>query len=245
MDALFSFLYFHMRTFRIVPLFASLMLLSACTASVSDQDIDESVTDTVAPFAREQVYVDPAQSEVSFVGQSNIINHPGKFNRYDATMTLDALEPQNLEKAKFDLVLYVDSIETDTPMLDGHLQKEDFFDVENYPEVTFTSTSIVKTSDTTYDITGDLTAKGKTMNVTISNAVITNDGLDATFNLPRREFSIGNDSYGDKFLDPTVPVTIKLVFTDTLPTDDAVSSEISSEASSSSEAAGVDIEVLE
>jgi len=44
------------------------------------------------------------------------------------------------------------------------------------------------------------------------DAEITDAALTAHYDLPRQEFGIGNDSYGDKLLDPLVPVDVKLVF---------------------------------
>jgi polyisoprenoid-binding protein YceI len=57
------------------------------------------------------------------------------------------------------------SIATGDEGRDGHLRTNDFFDVEHFPTMTFTSTKITG-SGTELEITGDLTIKGVTRSVT-------------------------------------------------------------------------------
>lgn len=45
---------------------------------------------------------------------------------------------------------------------DNHLRSGDFFDVENYPVITFVSESIKKVSDDDYEVTGKLTIRNVT-----------------------------------------------------------------------------------
>ncbi len=58
------------------------------------------------------------------------------------------------------------SVDTRDDQRDGHLRSADFFDVDNYPRLTFKSTSISKVSDTTFDVTGDLKIRSTTKSVT-------------------------------------------------------------------------------
>src|SRR4029453_16125924 len=59
------------------------------------------------------------------------------------------------------------SIDTRNSDRDAHLRGNDFFDMEKYPEITFTSTGVQRVDDTTYDVTGDLTVKETTKPVTV------------------------------------------------------------------------------
>jgi polyisoprenoid-binding protein YceI len=167
---------------------------------------------STTPFSGTMKGIDKEKSSISFVGKSSIVDHPGTFTEYTTEVTLDETEPANLEKASVTAELSVASVKTDSDGLDGHLQKEEFFDAENYPTVTFTSTSIEKKEGNTYAITGDLSMKGITKSVTI-DAEITDEGLTAVYELPRADFGIGKDTYGQKLLDANVPVDINLVFT--------------------------------
>ncbi len=58
------------------------------------------------------------------------------------------------------------SVDTRDDQRDDHLRSADFFDVENYPHLTFESRSILKVSDATFDVTGDLTIRSTTKSVT-------------------------------------------------------------------------------
>lgn len=189
----------------------SSVTLAACqTSSLTDAQ-KESVTHTDHAFSGEMKQIDAEQSVLSFVGGSTIIDHEGKFDSYDAHIMLDETDPANLEKASIMASVDLTSAVTDADGLNGHLQKADFFDTATYPQATFESTNIASKGGNTYAVTGNLTVKGVTKSVSF-DAEITDEYLTATYDFPRKEFGIGNDTYGQKLLDETVPVSVKLVF---------------------------------
>lgn len=195
-----------------LPLIAlSALTLAACQTSSLTEAEKAEVVDTETAFSGEVKEIDMNQSVISFVGGSDVIDHEGKFTRYTADVKLDDAEPTNLEKATITAEIDLTSAVTDAEGLNGHLQKADFFNTASGAVATFVSTSIEQEDGTHYDITGDLTMKGMTKSVTLE-AEITNDYLLATYEFPRKEWSVGNDSYKDKLLDEFVPVTVKLVF---------------------------------
>ncbi len=200
-----------MKKLSISLLALSLLALTACQTSSLTETEKLPVEKSAVPFSGTVKEIDRTQSVISFVGKSDIINHEGKFNDYSAVMRLDPSEPANLEKASIEASIQIASVATDATGLDGHLQKDDFFSAEKFPTMTFASKSIVKKGDNQYDVTGDLTIKGVTKSVTIT-AEITDDYLKAHYDLPRQDFGIGNDAYGKKLLEATVPVDVKLVF---------------------------------
>jgi polyisoprenoid-binding protein YceI len=195
-----------------LPLLAlSALALAACqTSSLTDAEKAE-VVETDTAFSGEMKEIDAEQSVISFVGGSDVIDHQGKFTRYTASVDLDDVEPANLEKATITAEIDLTSAVTDTEMLNGHLQKADFFNTASGSVATFESTSIVAKGGNQYDVTGDLTVKGHTQSVSFP-AEITDEYITATYDFPRTDYGIGNDSYGAKLLDETVPVTVKLVF---------------------------------
>lgn len=200
-----------MRTKAIVPIALSVLALAACqTSSLTDAE-KAQVVETETAFSGELKEIDAEQSAISFFGQSDVIDHEGKFTRYTASVDLDETEPANLEKASITAEIDLTSAETDAPGLTGHLQKADFFNTASGSTATFTSTSIVSKGDNMYDVTGDLTVKGQTKSVTFP-AEITDEYLIASYEFPRKEWGVGNDSYGAKLLEDMVPVTVKLVF---------------------------------
>lgn len=185
--------------------------LAACqTSSLTDaQKADVEHTDHA--FSGDMKVIDGEQSVISFVGGSTVIDHEGKFNEYEAHIMLDKENPADLEKAGIMATIDLTSAVTDAEGLNGHLQKTDFFDTAQYPVATFASTKIVRIEGNSYDVSGNLTVKGVTKEITFK-AEITDDYLTATYDFPRKEFGIGNDTYGQKLLDETVPVSVKLVF---------------------------------
>jgi polyisoprenoid-binding protein YceI len=59
------------------------------------------------------------------------------------------------------------SIDTRNAQRDEHLRSNDFLAMDEYPEITFVSTSVRQTGDDTFELTGDLTIKGVTNPVTV------------------------------------------------------------------------------
>ncbi|HMQ28552.1 MAG TPA: YceI family protein, partial [Acidimicrobiales bacterium] len=184
------------------------LTLAACSTSVIEES-DRAVPQAANAYSGRLLTVDKEQSYVSFLGKSSIVDHEGAFDEYTFELTTDTTSHADLEKATIVATIDIDSARTDADGLTGHLKKADFFDVENYPTATFTSTKIVSKGGNQYEVTGDLTVKGQTKTV-VMQAEITDDYLRGTFEMPRKEFGVGNDSYGDKLLNDTVPVEVKL-----------------------------------
>jgi polyisoprenoid-binding protein YceI len=81
----------------------------------------------------------------------------GTFDKWDANLTFTSTD---VTTGVLDIKIQADSINTGSGMEDGKLKGKDFFDVNNYPEITFVSTKIVKTGDETYEVDGDFTIRG-------------------------------------------------------------------------------------
>jgi polyisoprenoid-binding protein YceI len=58
-------------------------------------------------------------------------------------------------------------ITTSNEQRDGHLKSADFLNIAEFPTAEFASTSITKTSDGEYTVTGDFTLHGVTKSVTV------------------------------------------------------------------------------
>ena len=104
--------------------------------------------------------LDPSHSELTFkVKHMMISNVKGAFDTFSAE--IDA-EDDTFKNAHVSATIQADSVDTNNADRDQHLKGPDFFDVEKYASITFTSTSL---SD---EITGDLTINGITKPVTLS-----------------------------------------------------------------------------
>ncbi len=106
--------------------------------------------------------VDPIHSDVGFgVTYSGAGTFRGGFKEIDAKLVDGELEGN----AK------VASLTIDDPQLVGHLQSPDFFDAEQFPELSFASKSIERNGDEV-TINGELTLRGVTKPVTITGTVV-------------------------------------------------------------------------
>ncbi len=109
--------------------------------------------------------IDPVHSRIGFAVRHAMVSKiRGSFDEFDGSGFFDADVPSN---SRLQLTIKVDSIDTRNPDRDAHLRTNDFFDMENYPEITFTSTSVEATGDDEFLVTGDLTVRGVTKPVTI------------------------------------------------------------------------------
>jgi len=78
----------------------------------------------------------------------------GEFLDFDGGFTFDEANPEN---SSIDVTIQTNSIDMDSEEWDAHMKNEDFFNVEQYPTMTFKSTGIEVTGENTANITGDLT----------------------------------------------------------------------------------------
>ena len=109
--------------------------------------------------------IDPTQSRIGFVARHAMVTKVrGSFNEFEGSGYFDAENPSN---SRLSLTIQAASIDTRNADRDGHLKSNDFFDMENHPEITFTSTAVELLDDENYRVTGDLTIKGVTKPVSV------------------------------------------------------------------------------
>ena len=119
------------------------------------------MTDTGAPTTLSGKYtLDPAHSRLGFVARHAMVTKVrGAFNDVEGSGNFDADDPS---QSHIELTIKAHSIDTRNADRDNHLRGNDFFDMDNHPEITFRSTSVEKVDADTFKVTGDLTIKGKT-----------------------------------------------------------------------------------
>ena len=108
--------------------------------------------------------IDKSHSEVSFQVRHLITKVRGHFEDYAGTVEFDSENPVN---SKVDFTIQTASIDTKEPQRDGHLKGDDFFAVDQFPTITFHSTSIAAKGGDDYDVTGNLTVRGVTKEVVL------------------------------------------------------------------------------
>jgi polyisoprenoid-binding protein YceI len=108
--------------------------------------------------------IDTAHSRAQFtVRHLGIANIRGDFGAVTGTVEYDG---KDVTKARVKAVVDVNSITTRVAPRDEHLKTADFFDAARHPTMTFVSTSITPAGAGKYKMTGDLTLRGVTKQVT-------------------------------------------------------------------------------
>lgn len=109
--------------------------------------------------------IDPTHSEVLFKVKHLVISTvTGSFKSFSGNVSF---EEDKLEDAAITFEIDVNSVDTNQEQRDGHLKSADFFDVENYPVISFSSTSFKKVKGDIYKLEGNLTMKGVTKPVEV------------------------------------------------------------------------------
>jgi polyisoprenoid-binding protein YceI len=108
--------------------------------------------------------LDNAHSQVKFAVTHLLVSEvEGNFKMFNGT--LESSKP-DFSDAKVNFSIDAKTINTENEMRDKHLQSDDFFNTEKYPQITFSSVAFKKTGEKTYSLEGDLTIRDVTKRVT-------------------------------------------------------------------------------
>lgn len=125
---------------------------------------------TGAKAEPERYVFDKAHTNILFfVSHLGFSRMQGEFHEFDGEFVFDREDPG---ASSVEATIWTKSADTDHEELNEHLATPDFFNVREHPTMSFTSTGIEQTGETTAQITGDFTLLGVTKPVT----------LDVTFN---------------------------------------------------------------
>ena len=130
---------------------------------------------------------DPAHSKANFAAKHMMVSTVrGELGPITSTLDLD---DKDITRSKVDATIDATKINTSFEKRDTHLKSPDFFDVAKFPNVTFKSKKIEKgTEKDHYRVTGDLTIKDKTKEVTL-DALITSEVANPFSKAPTRGVS--------------------------------------------------------
>jgi polyisoprenoid-binding protein YceI len=100
--------------------------------------------------------ITPEGSSIKFHVKASVAL-AGKFDKWNAAMTFTS--PQETTGV-LSITIQAASVDTGSGMKNGKLKGKDFFDVENNPVITFTSTKFVQVAPNTYEVDGDFNIRG-------------------------------------------------------------------------------------
>ena len=148
-------------------------------------------------------------TSIQFLIKNFGIGVDGSFKNAVGKIVFDST---NLKNANFNISVDAGTINTDNSTRDKHLRKEEYFDVEKFPKISFQSEKVEKgILPSTYMVTGKFFLKGKSKMVTIPfSAIAQGSGFlfQGKIGLNRRDFSVGGSSF---ILSDNLLLTIKLV----------------------------------
>ena len=140
--------------------------------------------------------IDAAHTNIGFsVRHAMVAKVRGSFGAFAGSFTIDGA---NIPASRAELTIEAASIDTKQADRDAHLKSADFLDVENFPTVAFTSTSVASKGDDVV-VTGDLTIHGVTKSVDVAWEFVgisqdpwgtTKIGFEGKAKINRKEFGL-------------------------------------------------------
>ena len=141
--------------------------------------------------------IDNSHSEIGFsVRHMMLSTARGVFDAFTGTVDFNEATPV---ASTVDVTIDTSSIKTRDEKRDGHLKSADFFDVAQFPSITFKSISVETTSATTGKLHGNLTIKGVTKSVVLDVEYLgqakspwgtTSAGFSAKTSINREDFGL-------------------------------------------------------
>jgi polyisoprenoid-binding protein YceI len=148
-------------------------------------------------MSTERWEIDSSHSGIHFsVRHLVIAKVRGQFSRWTGTLQVPG---SDFTRASLDVVIDASSIDTGVADRDAHLRSADFFDVERFPEITFTSASVTPAGPDRLRVDGKLTIKGVTRDAGLDVEVLgqakdpwgnERAAFSATTAVDRREFGL-------------------------------------------------------
>ncbi|MBX2808331.1 MAG: YceI family protein [Cellvibrionaceae bacterium] len=173
-----------------------LLLLAALTA--------------VTPLTMAADYVfDKVHTQIIFsANHLGFSTSTGSFVKFDGSFSFDET---NMSKSAVNVTIQTDSIDLNDTTWNSHMKGKKWFDVEQFPTMTFVSKSVQKTGDKTMDVKGDLTLKGVTKPVTLA---VTLNKIGEQFGKNKAGFSavtvIDRTDFGMKTYAPAISAEIPI-----------------------------------
>lgn len=161
----------YLATFGILSLLVTFILLAVSIRSNAySLDMEKRFSSVatgkkLSPDETKGLYsIDGSHSYVGFrVTHMGLVEVPGNFKEFRGTIDFN---PVSVKSSTVEFSAFVKSIDTRINGRDNHLKSKDFFELENYPEISFKSTRLKKKGKG-FKVYGNLTIKGVTKEIMI------------------------------------------------------------------------------
>jgi len=195
--------------YTLFALGAILSLPSCENPADSTADAKVSEAAEVASSSGGQTYTFSESSTIGFVGSKVTGSQEGGFKKFTGSFNLKNGIPQAGE-----FTIDMDSTWSESDKLTAHLKDPDFFDVATHPESQFVVTAFQKKSKNAYELSGNLTLRGVTKNITFPTEVIQSDDsvtVKAEFDINRQDFGISYPGRKDDLIRDEVVMKLNLI----------------------------------
>ncbi|MGY2341928.1 YceI family protein [Pseudomonas sp. SDO5532_S415] len=167
----------------------------------------------VLPGAHAVEYTDvnATASTISFTYNQMGSRVYGTFGKFEGELDFDTRHP---EAARAKLTIELDSIDAGSEDANTELQKPAWFDTASYPVATFESTRFKDLGNSRYRITGNLTLRGLTREVTVPVLLKAENAIgifDGELVLKRSDFKIGDGEWADTMVSDGINIRFRMV----------------------------------
>jgi polyisoprenoid-binding protein YceI len=152
---------------------------------------------TLPAWAVEYNTVDLVHSGLEFVYKQMGVVVDGRFKKFGVQFAFDPARP-TAAKASIDIDLA--SVDTGSSEGNDEVAGKQWFNTKAYPNARFVSTAVKALGGNRYEVTGQLTIKGRTREVTAPFTFAAQGNgasFDGTFVLKRADFAIGEGPWAD------------------------------------------------
>lgn len=205
-----------MKSVSVVAFVSALVLLSAC-ADVEDAPLAQTTGvegDSVATtlFTGQPIAIDTVNSSILWEASKVTRTHDGGFEDFTGSVYVE-----NDAVTGVEVQIVSASIFSDSDRLTGHLQSDDFFDVEVFPSASFAASSfepLVGDSIATHTVTGELTMRDQTNRISFPATIaVTGDSVmtQADFIINRQDWGLSYPGAPDDLIRDNVRISLDVV----------------------------------
>lgn len=143
----------------------------------------------------------PNESSITFTGIQNGAPASGSFKKFTGEIHLD---PNQLSESKVRIEIDMNSVATSYSTFTSTLLTSDWFDVKKFPKAIFEATHFTKTANNTYQVSGTLTIRDKTLPITLTmdteSLSNTKGRVKGKVTIKRLDYNVGQGEWADTSL---------------------------------------------